>query len=357
MAVRAPNHLGELVLALPALARAAAVAEAAPVVQVEADLAPVLELSGLEIEILPLDDRHAVFAAARELRRRAPEVGVLLTPSFSAALIFWLARVAERRGTATDARSALLTDRVERDPLLERHRVLEYLELVDPGAGERARRSGEEPPSPRLERLDEARRAWRALASDLRDDPDAADLPTEDGTVDRAPVVGLFPGGNAPSRRWPADRFHELARRLGNAGSWTLVFGGADERETTAGVCEGVPRAVDLGGSTSLRELAGGLLACDALVTNDSGPMHLAAALGRPVVSLWGAGDPRQTRPLGAPGRRVGRFDLPCVPCVRNRCPRSGEGYVLERAERECMRLIEVEEVREALAALLERNR
>lgn len=358
LALRAPNHLGELVLALPALARAAELSGPPPIVQVVKGLTPVLSMSGLELETVPLEDRHAVFRAALDLRRRSPDRGVLLTPSFSGALIFWLAGVPERRGTATDARTLLLTDRVDREPLLRGHRVLEYLELVSPGEGLHHRGQPEEdPPSPTLSELDGAVEAWHALVAASTEDPAAARLPggRED---DRArPAVGLFPGGNAPSRRWPAERFRELASRLTRDGLSTPVFGGQAELERTAAVCDGVGGAVDLGGRTSLAALAGGLLACDVLVTNDSGPMHLAAAVGCPVVVPSGPADPVQTRPLGTPARLVGRFDLPCVPCVLNECPRSGEGYVLPEAERECMHLITVEEVREAVLELLERPR
>ena len=112
-------------------------------------------------------------------------------------------------------------------------------------------------------------------------------------------------------------------------------------------------RGIDLGGRTSLLELAGALLSCDLLVTNDTGPMHLAAALGVPILALEGPADVRQTRPLGSRVRLVGRFDLPCVPCVKNECPRSGSGYELADANRECMRLIGVDEVEAAARSMM----
>jgi ADP-heptose:LPS heptosyltransferase len=99
------------------------------------------------------------------------------------------------------------------------------------------------------------------------------------------------------------------------------------------------------------------LAGCDALVTNDTGPMHLAAALGTPVVALEGPADVRQTRPLGARVRLIGRFDLPCVPCVKNRCPRTGPGTELTDARNECMWLISVDEVERAAQELLEGSR
>jgi ADP-heptose:LPS heptosyltransferase len=82
--------------------------------------------------------------------------------------------------------------------------------------------------------------------------------------------------------------------------------------------------------------------------------MHLAAALDRPIVALEGPADVRQTRPLASRVRLIGRFDLPCVPCVKNECPRKGRGTFLESADRECLRLITVDEVLEASIDLLE---
>jgi ADP-heptose:LPS heptosyltransferase len=99
--------------------------------------------------------------------------------------------------------------------------------------------------------------------------------------------------------------------------------------------------------------MTGALLECELLVTNDTGPMHLAAALDRPILAVEGAADVRQTRPLARRVRLVGRFDLPCVPCVRNRCPRRGAGFELREARLECMHLITVEEVLAQVRAML----
>jgi ADP-heptose:LPS heptosyltransferase len=89
------------------------------------------------------------------------------------------------------------------------------------------------------------------------------------------------------------------------------------------------------------------------VVANDTGPMHVAAALDRPLVVVWGSGDPRQTRPLSPRSRLVGRFELPCVPCLEATCPRSGAGYVADRARRECLRLVTVDRVEDAVDDLL----
>jgi len=348
--VRAPNHLGEAVLALPALeAAAAGEGPGGLVVQVVAELVPLLRMSGIDAEVLSLSRRQSLLPAAREVRRSRAKRGVLLTPAISAALIFRAARLAMRRGTSVRGRDWLLTDRVDRGPLLEGHRVREYLRLVAP-----RRELGAEIPRPRLGDPSGAVAAWKRLAARLHM------VPGEDAS---GPRIGLFPGGRAPARRWPPERFADLARRLVDRGAEVFVWGGAAERALTRRVVEVAGsgwgsanrgRIHDLGGRTTLEELAGGLRSSDLLVTNDSGPMHLAAALGRAVVALEGPADLRQTRPLAERVRMVGHFDLVCVPCNRRTCPRSGRGDRLPAGRDECMRLIRVAEVERAVWSLLE---
>jgi heptosyltransferase-2 len=335
LVVRAPNHLGELILALPALHYMVAVESGAgrrPAVQYMAGMEPILDMAGLEVERLPLEDRRAVREGARQVRGTGARRGILLTPSASSALMFRLGGLRSRRGTGGGWRTWLLTDAVPRGPLLQRHRVHEFLALV---GSEEVEEVGE-PPAPVL-RV-----------------PEAVERP---GGVGGRRVVALFPGANGESRRWPAGRFSALAQRLAAAGRRVLVLGGPGEEgltEVVASAGAAYGECVDLGGRTDLAGLAEVLAGSDALVTNDTGPMHLAAALGTPVVALEGPADVRQTRPLGARVRLVGRFDLPCVPCVKNRCPRSGPGTELTDARNECMWLISVDEVESAVQELLE---
>jgi len=348
LAIRAPNHLGELVLALPALhgasERERRETGTAPIVQVVSWLVPLLALADVDARILPLSDRRDIAAAARELRRYGARRGILLTPSISSALIFRAAGLTSRRGTGGGGRAWLLTDVVDRDELLTDHRVKEFLAIADLPVPEG------EPRVPRLAELDGARSAWAERRKAMR-------IP-QDG---RRPVA-LFPGANGEARRWPSEKYAALARSLAGSGFRVLVLGGPADRPITERVVAGartddggLDEAVfDLGGRTSILELAGALEECHLLVTNDTGPMHLAAALDRPIVALEGPADIRQTRPLARRVRLVGRFDLPCVPCVKNECPRSGSGTILESAERECLRLVTVDEVLEASLASLE---
>ena len=317
--VRAPNHLGDLVMSLPAL-EAAGGAD----VMLPRGLAPLLSLSMVRGAAIPFDrGLRGFIRAVRPLRARRYERGVLLPPSLSSALLFALGGVVERRGTPTDRRGALLTDRVARDRLAGVHRSGQYHLLV----------TGTLPPSlprPTLHVPDALRERFLSML------PPAA-----------APLVGLFPGSNAPSRRWPASRFATLAARLREAGARVLVFGGPGERAITAEVAAG--GAIDLAGRTDLPMLAAGLASCELVVSNDSGPLHVAAAVGTRTVSLWGAGDPAITGPPREGMHRVLRHpELYCVPCVKNVCPRHGPGAILPDAYNECMHLISVDEVAEA---------
>lgn len=348
LVVRAPNHLGELILALPALDRAAALAREMDagrlLVQIVSRLAPLIRMAGLDADVLEMRSRRAVVREASALRAAGGRRGILLTPAISAALVFRLAGLEERRGTEGVGRSWMLTERLDRRRFLREHRVLAYLRMVDAGAGPEAGPT----PIPALRNLEGAEREWRAVRHRMGIDGSAAR------------TAALFPGANASSRRWPPDRFAALACRLARSGARVLVFGGPGERDLTdrvadAGRAAGY-RLWSLGGETSLEALVGGLAACDVLVTNDTGPMHVAAALGRPVVAIEGAADPVQTGPIARHVRLVGRFDLPCVPCRKNVCPRRGRGFVLERASLECMRLVVVDEVEAAVESLLRKS-
>lgn len=293
-------------------------------------LAPIVTMADVSAEVIPFRRGYVGFAAAvRELRRRGYREGVLLTPAFSAAWLFRCAGVRGLRGTATDGRSLLLRDRVAPELLRPLHRIHAYGLLMEqtPGAEPRSVRLA--PPVDALERA-------RTL------------LPMGEG-----PLVGLVPGSNAPARRWPVDRFGEVARTLVTRGARVAVMGSTREIDLTARVSRAAPLAVDLGGRTDVVDLAAVLSLCDLVVTNDTGAMHLAGAVGTPTVSLWGSSDPMEVRQVGAPDRRVTGPSLPCRPCRRNHCARRGAGTLLAEAHEECMRLIEVRAVLDAVDAAL----
>jgi heptosyltransferase-2 len=310
LVIRAPNHLGDFVMALPAMQ--AANPEAVVVARWLASLA---ELAGFEtIALAPGPGGFA--AAVIEIRRRAFGRGILLTPSFSSALLFRLGGVRLRRGTNTDGRSFLLTSAIDRSLLELQHRASAYMAITKNDVPA-------ERPSPRLTI------------------PVSAKSQFENLVRRQGPFIGVCPGSHAPSRTWPVERFAEVAGRLA-ATATVLVFGSPAERKTTRLVAG--DWAIDLGGKTDLPVLAAGLAACSLVISNDSGPLHLAAAVGAPTISFWGAGDPSRTGPPS--GHRMLRADnLPCLECVKNQCPRRGEGYILPDAYNECLQLIGVSDV------------
>ncbi|MBP7828413.1 MAG: lipopolysaccharide heptosyltransferase II [Kiritimatiellae bacterium] len=220
------------------------------------------------------------------------ERAVILPNSFRSALIPCLAGIPERRGRPGHWRRWLLTDVVEpaRGPARE-HQVYEYLDLLAPGTPT----AGYDPP--RLRVPDAAREAARSRL---------ADLP--------APRVALLPGAaRGPSKQWPAAHFIELGRRLAEQpGARLVVLGSAREAELCGRVAGGIgPAARSLAGETSMADWAALIEACDLVVCNDSGGAHVAAAVGRPEVVIFGMTDPARTAPLGARCRVI-RAEGPC---------------------------------------------
>ena len=164
----------------------------------------------------------------------------------------------------------------------------------------------------------------------------------------RARWIALQAGARWENKRWPATHFAELTRRLASEfpdARFAILGGGAD-RELGRVIAEAAPeRCVDLTGATTLPEMIEWIRLCDLMVTNDTGPMHVAAALRKPVIAMLGPTNPRRTGPYGQL-HRVTQLALPCVPCMKSEC----------RYEKplECMRAIGPEmifqRVREVLA-------
>jgi heptosyltransferase-2 len=162
---------------------------------------------------------------------------------------------------------------------------------------------------------------------------------------ERILLMGVNPGAAyGPAKRWPRDRFVAAARAFQEKTRcrW-WIFGSSEEQELGAGIAAEIGGAEVrcLAGATSLRELCAALKSCDALLTNDSGPMHLAAAVGTPVVALFGSTSAALTGP-GWPGdsrHRILESRPPCSPCFLRQCP----------IDFRCMMQISVEQVVQAL--------
>jgi heptosyltransferase-2 len=246
-------------------------------------------------------------AFAATLRRERFDAAILLQNAFDAALLAWLAGIPERIGYNRDARGLLLTRaiRVPEPGDIPRHERFYYLELLRrAGLIERVPETG----AIRLEGIEQARAAGAAHLARL-------------GIA--GPVVGVSPGaayGNA--KRWLPERFAAVAQTLAPAA--VLLFGSAGERplcETVAGFLRRDGAEVrNLAGETTLREFTDLAAACRLFLTNDSGAMHVASALGVPTVAVFGATDDTTTGPTG-PLARVVREHAECSPCLLRECP------------------------------------
>jgi lipopolysaccharide heptosyltransferase I len=158
------------------------------------------------------------------------------------------------------------------------------------------------------------------------------------------PRVALHPVARWRTKLWETARWRDMAQRLGREGIGVVLIGGQGDRREAEAIGRGAdPPPRNLAGALSLKSLAALLARVDLLVCVDSGPMHVASAVGTPVLALFGATDPRRTGPLG-PGA-VLRRELPCSPCLDRRC------RIPDTLR--CMRGLGVDEVWEAARALL----
>jgi heptosyltransferase-2 len=322
--VVAPNWIGDAVLSLPVLRSLRVAAPDEPLTV----LAPRGPAAIYRADGAASDVRTASGLVADSLavaRGRFAEAW-LLPNSFRSAIVPFLAGIPERMGYATDGRAALLT-RPLPPPSRTGHQLRDYDSLL------RSRGIEPDPGPPRLAIPSEAaRRADAALLRSM-------------GTAD-APPVALAPGAAFSwTKRWPADRFGRLAHALRDRGLASAVAIGPGEEELARVVSDaaGIPIPA-IGADLDPVELAAVLGRARVVVTNDSGPMHLAAAVGTPVVALFGPTDPGRTGPTGSPSVVLDRYVF-CSPCYLKECPYAHE----------CMTGIEVREVLAAVERLLDR--
>ncbi len=192
---------------------------------------------------------------------------------------------------------------------------------------------------------DDRAEVWTSPA----DDEFAAAVLREGGIVDGEPVVAIAPGAAWAPRRWPAERFIEVGRRLQDErGARVVLLAAPVERDLAARVAAGLrsDRTLNLAGRTGILQMAAVLRRCRLFLGNDSGPLHLAAAAGVPTVGIYGAGEYERFRPWGTNRHRVVNLGLTCSPCSLN--------CIFQDAR--CLRAIPVEKVWDAVVDLLDQG-
>ena len=304
--VRLPTWLGDTVMSLPFLRALRRAHDGGLLLWGPPAYEGLLADAGLEFDFLPYRRRPGIagisdaIRATADLRRRRASTAVLLPNALESALLTTIAGVPRRIGYATDGRSRLLTDAIPA-----------------PAAGER---------------LHEADRFARLLDHLGIDAPLAGDhiLPATPASLERArhvapegeQIIGIVAGSaNAPAKRWPASAYAELANEANRRwGARTALLGSTADTPIMEAVSRGVDgETLDFTGC-DIEELTAILLRCRAVVSNDTGAAHLAAALGRPTAVIFGPTDPRRSCPRGEMVAAV-QSDRFCQPCEASQCP------------------------------------
>ena len=290
-------------------------------------------------EILVYDRKNAfsVVPQVREWKRRRFDLAVLFQNAFEAALIPFLAGVPLRLGYATESRQALLTHPLPLpDWRSSRHEVFYYLYVVTALEQMLFGRST----------VCEAEPDASIQISDVRK-AQAAELLRAYGVSEEDSVVAICPGSiNSRAKRWSPESYATLADRLIESKRRVLLIGSKDETDVSEDVTRRMrQQPIVLTGRTTLDQITAVLDRADLIVTNDTGPAHIGAALGRPTIVIFGPTNPLTTRPF-APEAVILRHPPDCAPCMLRDCP----------IDHRCMTAITVDEVFEQSHELLKRG-
>jgi heptosyltransferase II len=329
--VRIPNWIGDAVMTTPAMgALRSAFPSAVIVVAAHSRLADLFRPHPYcdDVRVYDRQGQHRGLAGlvrfAAELRRERFDLAILFQNAAEAAILAWLAGIPKRAGYCTDLRRLWLTH------------------SVPVGADER-----------RLHHTRYYRHMLAALGIEGGDGALRLACGLEERQWAEAALgpgrwLAIHPGATYGSaKRWPPERFAAVADQLAARYQARIVLvGGADVADAGRSIEESMThRPHNLVAMTSLRQLMAVIERCDLLVTNDSGPMHVGAALGVPIVAIFGPTDHTTTSPLTSQCRIV-RQPADCAPCLKRHCP----------TDHRCMLAITVNDVLQAAVDLLEKR-
>jgi len=336
--IRGVNWVGDAVMTMPAIR---AIKRSDPdsdiSLLVKPWVAPLFEKDPFIDRTIHYKDSHSgvlgKFQLARVLREENFQRAILLQNAFDAAITAWLARIPERIGYARDARGLLLTHSLKHmGEDRNMHHIDYYLKLLESVGIKSAGNDTW------IHLSLEERMAAREKLSSLK-----------------RPILGINPGASYGSaKQWLPGRFAEVAgRTVDELGGSVLVFGGPGELDICDDITSRVEnyvndgKIVPLAGKTALRELIALMSECDVILSNDSGPMHIADALAVPLVAIFGSTSPELTGPR-KPSSHVIRADIDCSPCFRRKCSDIGLP---------CMEFIGVDEVFDAITQAIPSER
>lgn len=331
----APNWIGDAVLSLPVVDVCSHLwPEANLTVLARAQVVELFEAREPEVRVLEYERgigaqrlRNLV-GFGRRLRRERFDLALLLPNSLGSAVMTWLAGVPQRLGYSTDGRGWLLTQGLK-DRRKERglHQVDYYMELIRSLGAYQVDRT------PRLKLKPEITERGRALLDGLGIDRNEL-------------VIGVHPGAAyGETKRWFPERFVAVMERLQKPGRRFLLLGGPGEEPLAERISMTMARSpINTVGKTTVLEALALVSRCELFLSNDSGLMHVAAALRIPQVALFGSTDPQKTAPLNDKAVVIHPEGISCTPCFKRECPE----------DLECMKAITVDEVCAAAEKLLE---
>lgn len=347
--IRGVNWIGDAVLTIPAVKTVRkAFPEAHISLLVKPWVSDIFQGNPDIDEVILYDSRFKGFYGrlklAGILRAKKFDTAILLQNAFDAALISLLAGIPERIGYKRDGRGLLLTKAIPvSEEILKQHQVDYYQNIL--------RAIDIEPAGiqPYIYLTDSEREEARTALTSFF-------------SKDETPLIGINPGATYGSaKRWPPEHFAGLIIRIINELEGKVIIFGSEAEMTIANEIiteinkikirikleKCGSRIMVMSGKTSLRELSALISECDAFITNDSGPMHMASALFVPTVAIFGSTNPAATGPYGK-GHKVISRELPCSPCMKRECP---EGHL------KCMTEITADETFSALKETLPKKK
>ncbi len=332
--VRAPNHLGDLLMAQPAVSGLVKAKPDEKIGLLLPDWAEAIYRDIKKIKILPMKPEflhggNAILHQRDFIKGENFDTGILLTPSFSSALVFYLSGIKRRYGYKGDGRNFLLNHAVDPVDVTSDHRSMKYVYLMKFFIGQDVEYN-----PPQIYISDESS---QAAEKELK----------RHGINNDVAFITIAPQAVAESRRWGSDNYAALSERLINELDVKIILLGAPNEyragEKVAGTSE---KIINLCGKTDIETAASILSKSRLFVGNDSGLAHLAAAAGTPLVVLSGADRPSETSPISEKKVVIIRDNLDCISCVKNICPKKDDAFM------RCMKDISVDEVFQAARSM-----
>ncbi|OGW05814.1 MAG: lipopolysaccharide heptosyltransferase II [Nitrospinae bacterium RIFCSPLOWO2_02_FULL_39_110] len=337
--IRCPNWIGDVMLSLPAIS---VVREVFPSINISAliksSLSPLIEgnpdineIISFSPETMSVYERLKFY---RGLKDKNFDSAILLTNSFESALSVYLGGIKNRIGYNSDMRRIFLTESI---PVPSRkyprvHQADFYLTLIKAISEARSQK-----PEARSKNVS------FYIPEDIQNSIDK--FWEEKGLSIKSPVIGMNIGAfYGSAKRWLPERFAEVGDTIYEKLRGEVIIFGSQEEKAVENEIRGKMRynPISMVGKTTMKSLAAMIKRCHLFITNDSGPMHIAAAVGTPIVAIFGSTDPSETSPLCS-NYKIVRKPVDCSPCWKRECP----------TDHKCMKLIEVSDVMDAVKAML----